>query len=75
MARGCGLWPKGGDVTTERHPTRLTVVDILFYIQKHWKEGYKQFPNLSGLSPVQVLARLPEKDARYRVQRRGEGTG
>ena len=40
----------------------MTVVDILFYIQKHKAE----FPNLKGLSPVQVLARLPEKDERYR---------
>jgi hypothetical protein len=55
---------KEGHLATERRAT-LTAVDILLYIQKHWKDGYPQFPNLRNLSPLQVLARLPEKDERY----------
>ena len=41
----------------------MTAVDILLFIQKHWKAGYREFPHLKGLSPAQVLARLPAKDA------------
>ena len=43
-------------------PGQLTAADILCYIQAHQSE----FPNLKRLSPVQVLARMPQKDERYK---------
>jgi hypothetical protein len=49
----------------------MTSVDILLFIQRHWKDGYKDFPNLRGLSPAQVLAQIPEKDTRYQQGERG----
>lgn len=48
-----------------RQKPRFTAVDILLYIQKHWKDKYREFPNLRRMTPAQVLSRLPEKDERY----------
>jgi hypothetical protein len=45
----------------------MNTVDILFYIADHKGE----FPNLQGMSPAQVLARLPTEDARYRLGEAG----
>jgi hypothetical protein len=30
----------------------MTAANMLFYIQLHWKDGYREFPNLKGLSPA-----------------------
>jgi hypothetical protein len=51
--------------------SRLTSVDILIFIHRQWKDGYKQFPNLGGYTPVEVLARLPAKDERYELGEEG----
>ncbi len=50
---------------------QMNAADILKYIQNHWKDGYKQFPNLKGLSPAQAPARLPAKDERYKMEKKG----
>ena len=40
---------------------QLTPVEVLLYIQALWKDGYRDFANLRGMSPPQVLARMPAK--------------
>ena len=45
----------------------MNAVEILLFIVKHKKE----FPHLRRLSPVEVLARLPEKDERYKQEEEG----
>jgi hypothetical protein len=51
--------------------TPLTAAEVLLYLQTLWKDGYKEFPNLRGLSPAQVLGRLPDDDERYRLGEAG----
>lgn len=49
----------------------MTAVDILIFIAKHKVE----FSNLKRYSPVQVLARMPEKDELVPAGRRGAESG
>lgn len=50
---------------------RLTPVEVLLYVQALWKHSYRDFPNLRGLSPAQVLERMPAQDERYRQGEEG----
>jgi hypothetical protein len=49
----------------------MTAVDILLTIYRLWKDDYCDFPNLKRYAPVEVLARLPEKNERYGLGEEG----